>query len=157
MKYKCVNELSKFGFQEAGLISCDYKEGTMNLTFEGVIAMYDNPHNQKFEDCYISATQMRLKNASIVKFFLEGAKYYDANDVLLEEVPDRDIMPEACMETIEKLSNSAVFMLREKNTDQEETKCCIMAVDVEEDTYWMEIQYEKAVIEWERFMNKVQP
>ena len=31
-----------------------------------------------------------------------------------------------------------------------------IAVDVEEDTYWIEVEFEKAVVEWEHFLNKVQ-
>lgn len=157
MKYKCVNKLDKFGFQDAGIISCNYKDDTLSLELEGMIAKYDNPHNQKFEDCYITATQIRFKEAKIIRFFLEGAKYYDANDVFLEEVPDTDILPEAYMETIEKLINGVVFMVREKSTAQDENKCCMIAIDVEEDTYWLEMEYEKVVVEWDRFMNKVQP
>ena len=36
------------------------------------------------------------------------------------------------------------------------TCCCEIAVDVEEDTYWIEVEFEKAVVEWEHFLNKVQ-
>lgn len=156
MKYKCVNELDKFGFQDAGVISFDYRDGMLSLELEGMIAKYDNPHNQKYEDCYISAAQIRFKGAKILTFFLEGAKYYDANDVLLEEVPDTDILPEAYRETIGRFKQGVIFMVREKAAVQDGARGCMMAVDVEEDTYWIEITYEKVVIEWDRFMNKVQ-
>ena len=82
MKYKCVNELDKFMFQDAEVKKMEFNPGLMTMVLLGVAARHNNPSN---DEC-----------------------------------------------------------------------CCEIAVDVEEDTYWVEVEFEKAVVEWEHFLNKVQ-
>ena len=50
--------------------------------------------------------------------------------------------------------------MKEKGPSAGGVCCCEAGIDVtdeesgETSTYWMEIEYEKAVIEWEHFLNK---
>ena len=41
-------------------------------------------------------------------------------------------------------------------TEKEKLELAEEIMDVEEDTYWIEVEFEKAVVEWEHFLNKVQ-
>lgn len=93
----------------------------------------------------------------ITKFLLEGAKYYDANNVLQREVPDQDIPEGQFKEIFKKIQEDGkVFVVTPKPAKNGGECCCEIAVDVEEDTYWVEVEFEKAVVEWEHFLNKVQ-
>ncbi|MCD8365935.1 MAG: hypothetical protein LUC83_09060 [Clostridiales bacterium] len=157
MQYKCVNDLDKFDFHEASLDALDLEGDVLCAILSSGIAKYNNPCNTKYVDCYIAETQIRMKNPRITRFFLEGAKYYDANDVLLEEVPDQEIPPEEYEATMQKLVSGEVFTLCKKDSGSDGNGgCCEIAVDAEDDTYWMEIEYEKIILEWDRFRNEVE-
>lgn len=156
MKYKCVNELDKFIFRDAEVKKCEYCPELLKLEAAGVAAKYDNSCNETLTDRYIDATTVRFKNPLITKFFLEGAKYYDANGVLEKEVPDQDIPVEEYEKTFRILNGGSIFVLTPKKAVREGKLCCEAAVDVgEEDTYWFEIEFDKVVAEWNNFLNKV--
>lgn len=156
MQYKCVNDLDKFDFQKAVLESLSLDDDQLCIALSSGIAKYNNPCNTKYVDCYIANTQVRIKKPQILRFFLEGAKYYDANDVLLEEVPDQDIPSEEYERTMKKLVSGEVYTFREKTTSGDSDQCYEIAVDVADDTYWIEIAFEKIILEWDRFRSKVE-
>ena len=128
---------------------------TLRVELSDGIAKYNNPCNTKFVDCYIADTQIRIKRPEIRRLFLEGPKYYDANDVLLEEVPDRDIPADEYEETLARLVNGKIYTFQEKAGSGENDRICEIAIDVEDDTWWLEIGYEKIIVEWDRFRNRV--
>lgn len=160
MKYKCIDNLDKFYFRDAQMNKCEYQDGLMIWSLDGVVARYNNPGNETLVDRYIDTAQVRLKGAEIKKMFLEGARYYDANDVLRQEVPDTVIPAEEYEKTLDLFANGIIFTVKQKETNIEERLCCEMAIDVKDeeedrtDTYWVEVEYEKAVFEWEHFLNK---
>lgn len=157
MKYKCVNELDKFIFRDAQVKKCEYSPEQLTVEAVGVVAKYDNSCNETLTERYIDAACMRLKNPVITKFFLEGAKYYDANGVLQEEVPDHNIPAGDYGETFRVLGGGRIFVLTPKEAAQEGKLCCELAVDVGEedtDTYWVEVEFDKAIVEWNNFLNK---
>lgn len=157
MKYKCVNELDKFIFCDAEVKKCEYSSEQLLAEAVGVVAKYDNSCNETLTERYIDAACMRLKNPVITKFFLEGAKYYDANGVLQKAVSDQDIPTGDYEKTFRLLEGGSIFVLTPKAASQEGKMCCEVAVDVGEedtDTYWFEVEFDKAVVEWNNFLNK---
>ena len=79
------------------------------------------------------------------------------DNVLQREVPDQDIPEEQFKEIFRKIQEDGkVFVVTPKPAKNGGACCCEIAVDVEEDTYWIEVEFEKAVVEWEHFLNKVQ-
>lgn len=156
MKYKCINELDKFMFQDADVIKFNWTPEVLTMELAGAAARHNNPANDLLTDRYLDDTQMRLRAPRLTRFFLEGAKYYNADNLLVEEVPDQEIPQEERAQTFAKLSGGRVFVITPKDAFTEGLLCCEMAIDVGEDTYWLELEYEKAVVEWEHFLNKVQ-
>lgn len=157
MKYKCVNELDKFMFQDAEVKKMEFNPGLMAMVLLGVAARHNNPSNDTLVDRYLDDTEIRFKSPVITRFLLEGAKYYDANNVLQREVPDQDIPEDQYKEIFQKMQEDGkVFVVTPKPAKNGGECCCEIAVDVEEDTYWVEVEFEKAVVEWEHFLNKVQ-
>lgn len=156
MKFKCVDDLDKFGFQDAEVRACEMTKEHLKLELDGVIARADNPCNQRYEDFYIATACVRLQKPRILKLFLEGAKYYDADGVLQEEVPDRDIPKEQYSQILKACGQGVVFVLHERAESQGSERCAEIAIDVEDDTYWMLVRYEKSVVEWDRFVAKVE-
>ncbi len=156
MKFKCVDELDKFSFSESEVRSCSSSTEYFKLELDGVIAKYNNPCNQRYQDFFIATTQVRFAYPQITKVFLEGRRIFDANDVLLEEIPDVEIMPEQYEEIFRKLKGGIVFMLQEQVDAAAGTRSFELAVDVGDDTYWIQTDFEKSIAEWDRFVAKVE-
>lgn len=154
MKYKCVNNLDTFVFHDARVEKSAYNPGVLEMEFLGAVAKFNNPCNETMADRYIDNVTFRAKNPTITKFFLEGAKYYNADDVLEREVPDEDVTEDAYTETFRSLKDGYVFVLNEKKAEEEGKICFEAAVDVEDDTYWVEVVCDKVVLEWNNFQNR---
>lgn len=156
MKYKCENELSTLSFKDFGLSSISYANGKLTLMTDGGVAKYDNSCNEMLEERYISECEITFFDAKILRFYKEGGKYFDANDVLIEEFPDVDIEESDYNKMLKDLTNEGViFFLSSCKT--EARPYYELAVDVVNDTYWINIDASKVSVGFDRFMNKVIP
>ncbi|MGN1156729.1 MAG: hypothetical protein ACI4TK_11160 [Agathobacter sp.] len=157
MKFKVQDQLDTFAFRDVEVVSCELTEDALRMTMRGVISKYNNPCNERFQDWYILEAYARFEGAKITNCYKEGMKYYDANNVLLEEVPDEPIVPDAYADTIKLFQNSCMFMLIQKESQADDQKSVEVAFDLEEgnDTYWVEFAYDRVIIEWDRYANKV--
>ena len=158
MKFKVVDQLDKFAFREVQLSGCELKDGTFRMTMAGAISKYNNPCNERFQDWYILEAYARFENAEIMNCYKEGLKYYDANNVLQNEIPDVPIRESEYAQTLALIKEGVMFVLLEKEMEDGKKRMEI-AVDIEAedacDTYWLTIAYEKSIIEWDRYANKV--
>ena len=111
MAFKCVNELDKFMFQDAEVKKMELNPGLMTMVLLGVAAKHNNPSNDTLTDRYLDDTELRFKSPVITRFLLEGAKYYDANNVLQREVPDQDIPEEQFKEIFRKIQEDGKLVV----------------------------------------------
>lgn len=152
MKYKCENELNTLSFKDFDVLEIKYENDKFTLMTGGGVAKYDNSCNETLEERYISETTLMFMDAKISKFILEGGKFFTADDVLIKEVPDTDIELNKYEETFNKLKEGTVFFVGEKSGEGHVVE---IAVDVENDTYWITVEASKIVIGFDRFMNRV--
>jgi len=160
MKYKCENELNTLNFRDFGVIEIGIVKDVFSMMTGGGIAKYDNSCNETLEERYIAETQIRILDAEIEKFFLEGGKYYDANDVLISEEPDTEIDKNEYKEIFKKMKEGTVFFIGEKSNVSEDGKkiyeiCIDITLEDVIDTYWIVVKGSKIVVEFDRFMNRV--
>ena len=94
MGFQSVNELEQFSFQDAQIKDFQVSEGVIFFELEAVIVKARNSQNANFTDSYAGTLSMRLLGGKIQKAVKEGYKYYDANDVLVEEIPDESLSEE---------------------------------------------------------------
>lgn len=157
MKFKVVDQLDKFGFRDVQLSACELTDGVLRMTMAGAISKYNNPCNERYQDWYILEAYARFEGAEITNCYKEGMKYYDANNVLLEEIPDEPISAADYDTTLKLCKDGIMFVLLSKEDSADGKKCVEIAIDIEEnnDTYWVEFTYDRVIIEWDRYANKV--
>lgn len=158
MKFKVVDQLDKFGFRDAELSAFDIHDGSLRMVMGGAVSRYNNPCNERYQDWYIAEAYVRFEQVQIQQCYKEGMKYYDADNVLQKEIPDMPIGAEDYESIWKLLKDGTVFVLVEKEMEQERY-CVEAAIDVEtedvSDTYWITFTYERVIIEWDRYANKV--
>ena len=91
MKFHCKNELSLLSFDEAVVKEFKIEKDTIQMQFSGGVVKADNSQNGRFQDMFCGEITLWLHQAKLVKIVKEGMKYYDANGVLQEEIPNEDV------------------------------------------------------------------
>lgn len=159
MKYKAIDELSHFCFQDAQIKKFEYVPGGLELLLEAVIVKADNSQNSNYTDSYAGALTMRLVGGRIQKAVKEGYKYYDANDILIEEIPDVPLTDQQLKELLAQSEDDYLFDVVKVEDSQNDTGhfLYLFGIDTDEETsYWLQIEFEKSILEWDRYMNRVQ-
>lgn len=153
MRFKLENSFSAFNFKDATLLSWEQNENNVTMLLSGMIAVANNPCNEERVDRYVDDLQLRMLNCKIVRMLLEGYKYYDANDVLQEEVPDKEIPVMDYPKIMKECAGQGFLFQIEEESENDET-VFHFSIDVEEKTYLVTMQMDKSIMEWERFMNR---
>lgn len=159
MSFKAVNELEHFGFQDAQITKTRYEANMLEFELEAVIVRSNNSQNSNYTDSYAGTLFLKLEGAEIQKAVKEGYKYYDANDVLKQEVPDTPLSEEE-IKTLLKASKDYYLFDVVKVKEEENTtgkNLYLMGIDADEETsYWLQVSFDQSVVTWERYMNRVQ-
>ena len=164
MGFQSVDELEHFSFRDCQINTFRVTEEGLFLEVEALIVKANNSQNTNYTDSYAGTTQIRLLGGELLSGFQEGYKYYDANDVLVNEVPDKPL-PEAKLKGLPKKCAGAYLFAMEKREPVNGKQHYAIGIEFAEDsdygsnlseTYHLEISFQKAVVNWEQYMNRVQ-
>lgn len=123
----------------------------LELYVEGAVVKDNNSQNEYYTDKYADQMEIRFKNPVIEAVLLEGHKYYDANDNLVEEVPDQKLAEDEYEKIFGKFKENYIFYGGKPEADK---KCYQMIVDVDEASYIVSFYYDKVIAGWNHFLNK---
>ncbi len=165
MKYKSVDEIETLSLRDATIVRCIYsgRQGILEFELDGAVVRENNSANELYTDRYVSDMQIRFIEPDIEAVLLEGHKYYDANDVLQESVPDTPVEPENYETVFKNFGNCVIFYAGQPKSGDVDPdiqnryagkKCFQMIVDVEEDSYVLSFYYSSVDAQWEHFLNK---
>lgn len=118
---------------------------------EGAVVKDNNSQNEYYTDKYADQMEIRFKNPVIEAVLLEGHKYYDANDNLVEEVPDQKLAEDEYEKIFGKFKENYIFYGGKPEADKKRYQ---MIVDVDEDSYIVSFYYDKVIAGWNHFLNK---
>ena len=91
--------------------------------------------------------ELRIKDAQVFSVIEEGCKIYNADGVLLREVPDRTVSPSEYFELCRAMEGASVYGLK-KNRDVYEA-----ALDGEEHAYTLQVKGSGDFEDWNRFLH----
>ena len=123
----------------------------LELYVEGAVVKDNNSQNEYYTDKYADQMEIRFKNPVIEAVLLEGHKYYDAHDNLVEDVPDQKLTEDEYEKIFGKFKENYIFYGGKPEADK---KCYQMIVDVDEDSYIVSFYYDKVIAGWNHFLNK---
>ena len=148
-KVKADNAAGSVGDAEASLKGL--RARWLEFYVEGAVVKDNNSQNEYYTDKYADQMEIRFKNPVIEAVLLEGHKYYDANDNLVEEVPDQKLAEDEYEKIFGKFKENYIFYGGKPEADK---KCYQMIVDVDEDSYIVSFYYDKVIAGWNHFLNK---
>lgn len=154
MKFKSTDEIETIALRDAVIKEIEWIKGEPSwLTFyaEGAVVKDDNSQNTFYTDKYADQMEIRFQNPVIEAVLLEGHKYYDADDKLIEEVPDKPVPEDAYEKTLKLFKDNYIFYGGKPEPDK---NCYQMIVDVDEDSYIISFYYDKVIAGWNHFLNK---
>ncbi len=168
MIFECSDEIDTISLQEAVIKDIRIVDGSSKATAESgeadvsnsswleiqadaAIVKNGNSVNDYYADKYTDLMEIRFKNPVIEEILLEGHKYYDANDKLVETVPDKPVPPEDYEKTLELFKDREVFYGGRPDSKR---NCYQMIIDVEDDSYVISFFYDKVTAGWNHFLNK---
>lgn len=156
MKFKSVDEMEQFSFEDSEIKELTVGNHQICFTFSGAMVKADNSQNKRYQDMYCGEIVLQLENTEILRVVKEGMKYYDADGRLLRDVPDEDVPESNWQEVFRKCAKGKVF-----TTVADEIKegyAYEFGIDVprreddeEVDTYWLCLQFERGIAMWDRY------
>ena len=162
MAFQSIDEIEKFSFEDCKISKFQVEESQIYMELEALIVKPDNSQNTNYTESYAGTTKMSLTGGKILSGIKDGFKYYDANDVLIKEVPDQPLTPEQ-LEKFPKTCEGAFLFSMVKTKEEDNIYYYEMGIEFEDeedntvaDSYQLTISFEKAVFTWEQYLNRVQ-
>lgn len=162
MKFRSVDELSQFSFDDSEIRELKIEGGQAEFTLSGALVKANNSQNARYQDMYCGELILQLEDVKIARLMKEGMKYYDADGNLKEEIPDEDVPAPARAGVIRRLSKGRIFTVVEDEAGHGYAYEFGMDVpkqqDEEEfDTFWLCLLFEHAVVMWDRYCSPAEP
>lgn len=156
MSFISKNELNKFKFDDCVLCELTRDKSGMKLTLDALIVKANNSQNSNYTDSYADTAVCTLKNVEVIALLKEGYNHYDADDNLIEEIPDEPIAPSDYPEMFK--SWEGAYLCRFELEDGEyvlefETTDEVGAIG---DSYELHLTADSITFTWEKYLNRVQ-
>lgn len=164
MSYIAQNEIEQFLFDDCQITDFKSDEKDIRFTLEALIVLEGNSQNSNYTKSYADTTILTLKDAKIESITLAGYKLYDANDNLLEEIPDKSVAKvewNKCLTALKDMYLYRVYLVEKTEDgfvyDFETEQFSVEPVpDLREDSYIIRISFSESVFSWDKYLNRVQ-
>lgn len=161
MKFSCKNEMENLSFDDSPIKELKIEEKKIEFVFDSAVIKADNSQNGRFQDMFCGEIVLQLQNAQIMRVMKEGMRYYDANGVLKNSIPDEDIPAPGQQAILKRLAKGTVFTV--VSAEMKKGYGYEFGIDVcreedeeESDTFWLCVTCDKTVTMWERYCSPVE-
>lgn len=164
MGFQSINEIENFSFEDCVIGRFEILEDQIRMVLEALIVKPHNSQNKNFTESYAGTMTVRLQGGKVVSAAKEGYKCYNADEVLISEVPDEPLTIDETKELAKTFGDAMLFAM---DKIQEENGVFTYSLRVEfpnkeeyddsvTDTYELIVEFAQAIFEWEYYMNRVQ-
>ena len=119
MGYKSVNEIEQFSFDDCQITRLNVLENEIVIEVCALIVKRNNSQNTNYTDSYAGTTRISLKNAELCRVIKDGYKYYNADEVLIKEIPDEDVDEKDYKELFAKCENAYLYSMELEDKQDE--------------------------------------
>lgn len=154
--FKSVNEVDKFRYDDCIINEVEIGDHYLCLTVEALIVKANNSQNTNYTESYAGDTKITFTQAKPVKGVKVGYKRYDANDKIIEDVPDEEL--DLATQDFKKLFKDMYLndLVRAGNS----CSICVTGMDEDPtvvcDSYELCLDCDEVSMTWEKYLNRVQ-
>ncbi|MCR5736331.1 MAG: hypothetical protein K6G64_01615 [Eubacterium sp.] len=158
MKFKAVDEINHFSFQDCQVVEAEVSLEGIRFQVEALIVRPENSQNTNFTESYAGTTEIRFIGGTITSGVKDGFKYYNADDVLIKEIPDTVLSEDEVSALLKKIEGAYLYEVKD---EENEYILALEFVDESDfntasDSYTLKVKAEKVIVEWDFYMNRVQ-
>lgn len=147
MKYKTIDELNHFHFDQAMVVELKQMNGYFQAILDVVVILPENTTNRDIFEMGANNLHLTIEEGQITSFVKEGYNRYDANDVLLEKIPDETVDPADYHTVLKELSEKDILSI-EKDDDT-----YVFSIDTTYHVYCIRVSGTHDIEEWDRYMS----
>ena len=147
MSFFTENVVETFDFGEAHVSELRFGLGPFYMLLDNVKILEKNSCNRDVRTMRTNGLTFRITDPQIVAVIEDGYKLYNADGVLQQEVPDRNVEPEEYADLCSQLEDAVIYELKREDDIYH------IAIDGEEHAYTLKIRGSGDSEEWQRFMN----
>lgn len=154
--FKSINEYDKFSYDDCVLSNISNAEDGILLETEALIVKANNSQNSNFTESYAGPSVIKFENGKINRIRKAGFKYYNADNVLIKEVPDEEISKPLWGSLIKSFSGN--YLPSIEKTDEG----YLFEVEMSEEdgtqgnSYLIEVSCKDFIVTFEKYLNRVQ-
>ena len=162
MGFYAENELHHFNYDDCRIVNAYRQDKNICLEVEALIVTPQNSANEQLTSSYADITKIVFSDAELVGGVKDGLKKYDADDQLIEEIPDVILSKEEMEDLFSHLKES--YLYGAAAVDDHSTEY-VIGIDMADNTlesmleapsYQLRIKCSKVSCYWNRYLNRVQ-
>lgn len=148
MGYRTVDEFDGFDFKDAHITSMERRNGHFIAVLDDVKILPSNSCNRDIREMRTNELVLKLNDAVVEEFILEGCKIYDADGVLQETREDTAVESSEYDKTLKEMEDRYIYEITKEND------IYTIYIDGDEDSYMIKVKASHDTQEWEKFMSK---
>ncbi len=163
MKFKSINETEKFTYDDCQLFKLIDGEGMVTAELEALIVRPDNSQNSNYTNSYAGTVTATFADGRITGAVREGCRRFDANDVLIEEIPDKQLDDEQVELLKKEIDGAYLYEVRTSDLGDGRREAVLCLECPGEDIagtdsviFRIEIECGDIIFAWDKYMNRVQ-
>ena len=157
------NETEHFSYEDCVIREFEVSEEGIVLTAEALIVEPKNSQNTNFTRSYADLAKIVFEGGKIRKAVREGYKRYDADDRLLEEIPDEELEKEELGTLLSGIRGQYLYDLKEAG-NEDGKRSLVLGIEmttedltgVDADSFQILVECSDVTISWERYLNRIQ-
>ncbi len=153
--FKSVDETEKFSYTDCVISDIEKAEDGLVFCVEALIVKENNSQNTNFTESFAGPAKIKFVDAKLTDITKVGFKYYNADSVLIKEVPDEPVnklewdsllkaIPGNYLPSLEKEGNS--YLLEAEMSEEDGTQG---------NSYLLKIEAKSVIVTWEKYLNRV--
>ncbi|MCI5586271.1 MAG: subtilin biosynthesis sensor protein SpaK [Lachnospiraceae bacterium] len=148
MGYRTVDEFDGFDFKDAHITSMERRNGHFIAVLDDVKILPSNSCNRDIREMRTNELVLKLNDAVVEEFILEGCKIYDADGVLQEAREDTTVESSEYDKTLKEMEDRYIYEITKEND------IYTIYIDGDEDSYMIKVKASHDTQEWEKFLSK---
>lgn len=148
MGYRTVDEFDGFDFKDAHITLMERRNGHFIAVLDDVKILPSNSCNRDIREMRTNELVLKLNDAVVEEFILEGCKIYDADGVLQETREDTAVESSEYDKTLKEMEDRYIYEITKEND------IYTIYIDGDEDSYMIKVKASHDTQEWEKFMSK---